>query len=54
MMNNLSVPNMTHCERLHLLGNGCSDDDYDENCKDCPFAQAAKDALRFSAKDSQQ
>jgi hypothetical protein len=33
---NLSVPNMTRCERLHLLGNGCNYERYDEDCKECP------------------
>lgn len=28
---------MTKCERLHLRGMGCSPENYDEDCKDCPY-----------------
>lgn len=28
---------MTLCYSMHLLGNGCTDDYFDEDCKECPF-----------------
>lgn len=33
----LQSAGMNYCEQLHLIGFGCSEDDYDPECNSCPF-----------------
>ncbi len=37
LVSNLGV--MSYCYELHLKRDGCSPDDYDPDCEDCPFGR---------------
>ncbi len=37
---------MTKCEKLHLFGNGCFENNYDVDCDECPFNQLNQQVKR--------